>query len=214
MESDEACRGGNQVAVVLSAARLSAELAVAALAAAAAAAGFHALNVALLRGFGHGVWEGWSMLDVDTARREVVMLTLERDSISRRHRDVNGAFLLSTFVLLAALPLTYMQYLGTSRRICLGLFGGIALAYLMVEIGYVALGVLDSKLIAVFGFVWLYAALRVVCPRGSSVPRQALRQMLVVLGGNVLTVYIGSSHNVRPHSFARLLLAANQSKYR
>ena len=215
MARDEACRGGGGTAgTVLSAARLSAELALAALAVAAAGAGFHVLSVALARRFGHGVWSWTSMLEADTARREVVMLPLERDSVSRRHRDVNGAFLLGTFVLLAAFPLTYLQYLGTSRRVCLGLFGGIALAYLTVEIGYVALGVVDSKFISVLGFLWLYASLLVVCPRGSSVPRQALRQLLVVLGGNILALNVASTSSVRASSLASCSLAANQSKNR
>ncbi len=49
----------------------------------------------------------------------------------------------------------------------------------------------------VIGFLWLYAVLRVLCPSGSAVPRQALRLMFIVSIGAIFTQNVASSRNVR-----------------
>ena len=75
--------------------------------------------------------------------------------------------------------------------------GAMALSYLTVELGWVVLGV-DAvwTLHVVFGFMWLYAVLRVLCPSGSAVPRQALRQMLIVSIGTILCQSVAQSRSV------------------
>ena len=194
--SDEPAAGGHAVAV-LAAARLSVELALAALAALAAAWVYTVGNDLLITGPGHGAWVTAPLYGVDYVHREVVIMHREPNSISRRHLAVNGASLLGNFVLLCAFPLAYTQYLGASRRVCLAMVGAMALSYLTVELGYVVLGVgAFGTFQIVFGFMWLYAVLRVLCPSGSAVPRQALRQMLIVSIGNILCQNVAQSRSV------------------
>jgi hypothetical protein len=195
--SDEPAAGGHAVAV-LAAARLSVELALAALAAPAAAWVYTLVRELLVVGPGRGAWVTAPLYGVDYMHREVVIMHQEPNSMSRRHREVNGACLLATFVLLCAFPFAYMQYLGASRRVCSAMVGAMALSYLTFELGYVVLGVgAFSSFHIVFGFMWLYAVLRVLCPSGSAVPRQALRQMLIVSIGVILCTNVAQSHSVR-----------------
>lgn len=134
--SDEPAAGGHAVAV-LAAARLSVELALAALAALAAAWVYTVGNDLLITGPGHGAWVTAPLYGVDYVHREVVIMHREPNSISRRHLAVNGASLLGNFVLLCAFPLAYTQYLGASRRVCLAMVGAMALSYLTLELGIV-----------------------------------------------------------------------------
>ena len=194
--SVEPAAGGHAVAV-LDAARLSVELALAALAALAAAWVYMVVSELLVVGPGRGAWCTAPLYGVDYVHREVVIMHREPDSISRRHRETNGACLLGTFVLLCAFPFAYMQYLGASRRVCSAMVGAMALSCLTVELGWVVLGVgAFWTFHVVLGFVWLYAVLRVLCPSGSAVPRQALRQMLIVFIGNILCQNVSQSHSV------------------
>ena len=194
--SGEPAAGGHAMSVQ-AAARLSVELALASLAALAASSVHVVLLDLLIVGPGRGAWAHAPLHDVDFKHREVVILDREPNSISRRHREVNGACLLSTFVLLCAFPFAYMQYLGASRRVCSAMVGAMALSYLTLELGKVVLGVaLFGSYQVVFGFMWLYAALRVHCPSGSAVPRQALRQMLIVSIGSILCQNVAQSRSV------------------
>ena len=194
--SDEPAAGGHAVAV-LAAVRLSVELALAALAALAAVWVYVVLNDLLNTGPGLGAWPTAPLYDVDYVHREVVIMHREPTSIFRRHREVNGACLLATFVLLCAFPLAYTQYLGASRRVSSAMVGAMALSYWTVELGWVVLGVtLFGSYQVVFGFMWLYAVLRVLCPSGSAVPRQALRQMLIVSIGTILCQNVAQSRSV------------------
>ena len=181
----------------LAVARLSVELALSALAALAAVWVYIVVTDQLLVGPGHGAWLTAPLYGVDYVHREVVIMYQEPNSISRRHREVNGACLLGTFALLCAFPFAYMQYLGASRRACSAMVGAMALSYLTLELGWVVLGV-DAfwTFHVVFGFMWLYAVLRVLCPSGSAVPRQALRQMLIVSIGNILCQNVAQSRSV------------------
>ncbi len=194
--SDEPAAGSHDMAV-LAAARLSVEFAPTALSALAAAWVYTVVSELLVTGPGYGAWVTAPLFGVDYVHREVVIMHREPNSISRRHREVNGAGLLAAFLLLCAFPFAYMQYLGASRRVCSAMVGTIALSYLTLELGYVVLGV-DAffNYSVVFGFMWLYAVLHVLCHRGSAVPRQALRQMLVVSIGNILCQNIAQSRSV------------------
>ena len=202
--SVEPAAGGHAVAV-LDAARLSVELALAALAALAAAWVYTLVSKLLVVGPGRGAIVNAPLYGVDYVHREVVIMYREPNSISRRHREVNGAYLLGNFVLLCAFPLAYTQYLGASRRVCLAMVGAMALSYLTLELGYVVLGVgAFGTFHVVFGFMWLYAVMRVLCPNGSAVPRQVLRQMLVVSIGTILCQNVAQSRNVRVPGSAAL----------
>ncbi len=195
--SDEPAAGGHPLAV-RAAARLSVELALAALVALAAACVFDlATTQLLLSGAARSASWLTSLIDVDYVHRKAVIMTQEPDSISRRHRATNVTGLLMTFVLMCSWPLAYMQYLGASRRAFGAMVCVIALSYSFLELGYVVLGVrLFGQYRSVIGFMWLYAALRVLCPSGSAVPRQALRQLAVLSIGNMLVMNVAQPRNV------------------
>ncbi len=73
----------------------------------------------------------------------------------------------------------------------------IALSYSFLELGYVVLGVkLFTEYQSVIGFMWLFVALRVLCPSGSAVPRQALRQLAVLSIGNFLAINVAQPRSV------------------
>ena len=209
--SDEPAAGGHAVAV-LDAARLSVELALAALAALAAAWVYTVVADLLIVGPGHGAWHTAPLYGVDYMHREVVIMHQEPNSMSRRHRETNVTCLLATFALLCAFPLAYMQYLGASRRAFWAMVGAMALAYSTLELGNVVLGVtLFGSYQVVFGFMWLYAVLRVHCPSGSAVPRQALRQLLIVSIGNIFVQNVAQSHSVRVPGSRGRCIARNGS---
>jgi hypothetical protein len=190
--------GGGHALPVLTAMRLSAETALAALASLIAAWISVTLTHMLVMGPGRGAWQTAPLYGVDYVHRSAVVMYREPDSISRRHRETNGASLLGHFLLLCAFPLAYVQYLGASRRVCRWVTGAVFLAYLTLEIGKVVLGVnAMGGYSAGLGFMFLYAALRVLCPSGSAVPRQALRTMLVITIGNILCMNVPSSRSVR-----------------
>jgi hypothetical protein len=195
--SGEPAAGGNALAV-RAAARLSVELALAALVALAAACTYDLASTQLiLSGAARSAFSLAPLLDVDYVHREAVIMTREPDSISRRHRMTNVAALLLTFVMMCSWPLAYMQYLGASRRAFGAMVCVIALSYSFLELGYVVLGVqLFTQYQTVIGFMLLYAALRVLCPSGSEVPRQALRQLAVLSVVNIFAMNVAQPRNV------------------
>ena len=195
--SREPAAGGHALAV-RAAARLSVELALAALVALAAACVFDlATTQLLLSGAARSASWLTPLIDVDYVHRKAVIMYQEPDSISQRHRATNVAGLLITFVMMCSWPLAYMQYLGASRRAFGAMVCVIALSYSFLELGYVVLGVrLFTDYSPVIVFMWLYAALRVLCPSGSAVPRQALRQLAVLSIGNMLVMNVAQPRNV------------------
>ncbi len=194
--SGEPAAGGHALAV-RAAARLSVELALAALVPLAAACAFELATTQLISGPASGAWWTAPFFGVDYVHREAVIMYQEPDSIPRRHRETNVACLVATFVLTCSWPLAYMQYLGASRRAFGAMVCVIALSYSFLELGCVVLGVrIFLDYLPVIGFMWLYAALRVLCPSGSAVPRQALRQLAVISIGNVLVMNVAQPRNV------------------
>jgi hypothetical protein len=198
--------GGHALAVQ-AAARLSVEMALAALVALSAAWAYELTTVQLIRRFGHGAWEEAPLYGFDYVHRAVVIAYQEPFTLSRRARESNLVSLLLVGVLLCSFPLAYMQYLGTSRRAVGAMVCVIALSYSTLELGFVVLGVpLFYQYYVVFGFMWLYAVLRVLCPRGSAVPRQALRQMLVISIGNILCANVARPRNDVERFFTTVLV--------
>ncbi len=193
--SGEPAAGGHALAV-RAAARLSVELALAALVPLAAVSSY-AKASQLVSGLARGAWWLAPLYGVDYVHREAVIMYLEPDSISRRHRETNVGVLLGVFVMMCSWPLAYMQYLGASRRAFGAMVCVIALSYSFLELGYVVLGVrLFFQFQSVIGFMFIYAALRVLCPSGSAVPRQALRQLAVLSIGNILITSVAQPRNV------------------
>ncbi len=188
-----------RMGAALSAARLSGELALAALAAAGAGALYMWLQFVLGRAYGPGSWTFAALLDADYVAREPVILWADPDSVARRSREINQALLLSELLMVCAFPLAYMQYLGCrSWRVCAGTAATIALSIAVLEIGYVVLNVYAmSAFIGLLSLLVLYATLRVLCPKDSAVPRQALRQMLIVCIGSVIVRYAPDVSSVR-----------------
>jgi hypothetical protein len=207
--SDEpARRGSGLVIAARAAARLSAELALAALPAAAVVAALHMLANFSMKNAARGVWPSTPLHNADYLRREIVFVSSEPDTMSKRHRSTNEVGWSWHFVLLCSFPLAYAQFLGASRQVCVWMAGAVALAYVSLEVGWVVLGIgLMGYYSSVVGFLWMYGALRALCPSGSIIPRQALRQLLVLVVGNYLVWNFPASRTV---STAGLLIASRR----
>ncbi len=206
--SHEPARGSGTVIAARAAARLSAELALAGLVLAAVGAAYHMLSIFNIKNAARGVWEATPLHNVDYVRREIVIMTSEPNTMSQRYRKVNEVGWSWTFVLLCSFPLAYAQFLGASRQVCVWMAGAVALAYISLEVGYVVLGVeLFSGFQMVVGFLWMYAALRALCPSGSIVSRQVLRQLLVLVAGNYIVWNFPASRTV---STTGLLIASRR----
>jgi hypothetical protein len=54
------------------------------------------------------------------------------------------------------------------------------------------------------GYALLFMALKLICPRNSRIPTQAIKQALVVIVGNVLLMNVIPETTVRTHSLRKL----------
>jgi hypothetical protein len=177
-------------AQLFAAVRLSIEFALAALVTVPLAALYDKARLALQLRFGRGVFV-LASFDVDYVHRERVIVTEDHSTVWARHKMLNGALPVSCLVLYCTFPFVYAQYLGGTRRVYAMLAGAAALTWGSVELGFVVLGIEEIYSYApLLGFVILAAVLRLVCPTGSRVPAQALKQMVLVGAGNVLMVHV------------------------
>jgi hypothetical protein len=180
------------------AALLSATLALAAAVPLCAAALYNAGAVALQSWSGRGVYASVSFEGVDYARREPVIILLDLSTAHNRFMGSNVALLLSIITLLVSFPFAFAQYLGASRRVCAFLMGSSATAWALMNVGWVVFGIgAFLTYLVLVGFITLYLSLRMVSPRGSQVPKQALRTMIIVAIGNVLLQSVPNQANVR-----------------
>ena len=108
-------------------------------------------------------------------------------------------------VLLLCVPTCYVAYLGASVKVCCSAFGSAILAFTVMTVGFVISG--QSALISyspALGFALLIMALKLVCPRNSKIPTQAIKQALVLMAGNVLILNVIPETTVRTHSLRKL----------
>jgi hypothetical protein len=104
-------------------------------------------------------------------------------------------------ILLFFFPVCYVAYFGGFAKIRRAALGSALLALMIVWLGYTITG--SNEFLSyspALGFAVLIMALRLGCPRSSKVPRQAIKQALALLVGNVLL------NNVIPETGVRRAL--------
>jgi hypothetical protein len=95
-------------------------------------------------------------------------------------------------------PVCYVAYLGSSLRVCCLAFGSVALAFTVASAGFMLSGKRAFLLYSpVLGFALLTIALKLLCPRGSKIPTQAIKQALVLMVGNLLVMNVIPETTVR-----------------
>ncbi len=105
-----------------------------------------------------------------------------------------GFILASTWQLtffLFFIPVCYVAYLGASLKVCCVVLGSAVLAFMVSSVGFVV----SEKDAFIFysgalGLASLVAALKLICPRNSKIPTQAIKQALTFMVGNVLVMNV------------------------
>ena len=95
-------------------------------------------------------------------------------------------------------PVCYVAYLGASLKVCCVVLGSAVLAFMVSSVGFVVSE--EYAFIsysAALGFALLVAALKLICPRNSKIPRHALKQALVLMVGSVLVTNVIPEKTVR-----------------
>jgi hypothetical protein len=101
-------------------------------------------------------------------------------------------------VVLFFFPVCYVAYLGSSLRVCCLAFGSVALAFTVASAGFMLSGKLAFLQYSPgFVFALLTLALKLLCPRGSKIPTQAIKQALVLMVGNLLVMNVIPETTVR-----------------
>jgi hypothetical protein len=104
-------------------------------------------------------------------------------------------------IVLFCFPVCYVAYLGASLKVCCVVLGSAVLAFMVSSVGFVVSE--EYAFISyspALGFALLVAALKLICPRNSKIPRHAIKQALVIMVGNVL------GNNVVPEKTVRTAL--------
>jgi hypothetical protein len=100
------------------------------------------------------------------------------------------------------LPVCYVAYLGASLKVCCVVLGSAVLAFTVTSAGFVVSANAAFLMYSpVLGFALLGVALKLLCPRNSQIPTQAIKQALVLMVGNFLVM------NVIPEKTVRTRLA-------
>jgi hypothetical protein len=147
---------------------------------------------------GEGVeWSGAFRYAMRMQRREP--LTVDFDWITpqgRVQRVTASAW--GQVVLVFCYPTCYVAYLGASVKVCCSVLGSAILAFTVASGGFVISGqVALLTYSAVLGFALLIVALKLICPRNSTIPTQATKQALVLMVGNVLVMNVIPETTVR-----------------
>jgi len=101
-------------------------------------------------------------------------------------------------VLLFMFPVCYVAYLGASLKVCCVVPGSAVLAFMVSSAGFVVSGkVAFRDYSGALGLALLVAALKLICPRNSKIPRHALKQALVLMVGSVLVTNVIPEKTVR-----------------
>jgi hypothetical protein len=96
------------------------------------------------------------------------------------------------------LPVCYVAYLGASLKVCCVVLGSAVLAFTVTSAGFVVSGNAAFLMYSpALGFASLVVALKLICPRNSTIPRHALKQALVFMVGNVLALNVIHETTVR-----------------
>ena len=112
-----------------------------------------------------------------------------------------GLVLLGTWqqiFLLFCFPVCYVAYLGASLNVWCAVLGSAVLAFTVTSAGFVVSANAAFLMYSpVLGFALLVVALKLLCPRNSQIPTQAIKQALVLMAGNVLILNVIAEKTVR-----------------
>jgi hypothetical protein len=155
----------------------------------------HDLSVASL---GEGVENSYAFRDTARMqRREPYTVEFDWSTTTARW----GRVLTLTWdltVFLFCFPVCYVAYLGASLKVCCVVLGSAVLAFMVSSVGFVVSEKYAFILYSgALGFALLVAALKLICPRNSKIPRQALKQALVLMVGSVLVTNVIPEKTVR-----------------
>jgi hypothetical protein len=141
--------------------------------------------------WGKGVDTTEAFRDVARMRsREVFTVDFDMSTPAARWRRVMAQLwqeVLCTFYI----PMFYTVYLGATAKVCCVVLGSAVVSLASASLAYVLFGVPAFLTYSpMLGACLLMAALTLVCPCGSKIPRQALKQSLVVMMGNAFLVNV------------------------
>jgi hypothetical protein len=140
---------------------------------------------------GEGVDRGYALRD--TARmlhREPYTVEFDWSTTTTRSQNVLVSTWDLTFVLFV-FPVCYVAYLGASLKVCCVVLGSAVLSFMVASAGFLISGK-DACIFysGALGFALLVAALKLICPRKSTIPWHAIKQALTFMVGNVLVINV------------------------
>jgi hypothetical protein len=156
------------------------------------------VNDAAWKTFGNGVDFSSCFNDPGPMlRREPYTCRVDRSSAGRRGTYLLGGGL-QQMIVLGLFPLSYALYLGSSRRAYALMSLPVVLTFLVIVVGFVFSGYfVFFNYSAVFGCFFLCIVLWRLCPHGSRVPMQAVKQSVLLLLWNVLVMNVIPERTVR-----------------
>ena len=90
-------------------------------------------------------------------------------------------------------------------KVCCSALGSAVLAFTVASAGFVMSG--QAALLnysPVLGFALFIVTLKLLCPRNSKIPTQAIKQALVLMVGNLLVTNVIPETTVRTHFLRKL----------
>jgi len=147
---------------------------------------------------GEGVDRRYAVLDTARMqRREPYTVEFDWSTTTARWGRVLKSTWDLTF-LLFCFPVCYVAYLGASLKVCCVVLGSAVLAFMVSSVGFVVSGKYAFiSYSGALGYALLVAALKLICPRNSKIPRHALKQALVLMVGSVLLTNVIPEKTVR-----------------
>ena len=147
---------------------------------------------------GEGVVRAYAFRDTARMqRREPYTVEFDWSTTTARWWVVLASTWQLTFFLFF-MPVCYVAYLGASLKVCCVVLGSAVIAFMVSSAGFVVSGnVAFINYSGALGFALLLAALKLICPRNSKIPRHALKQALVLMVGNVLVMNVIPEKTVR-----------------
>jgi hypothetical protein len=148
--------------------------------------------------FGKGVHRPETFHDAARMqRREPFIVDFDWSTPTTRSQLVFASSFYQT-ILLFFFPICYVAYLGASVKVCCLALGSAVLAFTVASVVFVISGQhAFMTYSAVLGFALLIVALKLLCPRNSKIPTQAIKQALVLMVGNVLVMNVIPETTVR-----------------
>jgi hypothetical protein len=154
---------------------------------------------------GAGAVKKYALRDAERMlRREPFSVEFDWVTVTTRWPVVLANLWSQTCILTYA-PVCYVAYLGASLKVCCAVLGSAVITHVAATAGFVISGMVQFvNYSPVLGLALLIVALKLVCARNSEIPKQATKQALVMLVGNVLVLNVIAEKTVRANSIARV----------